>query len=149
MGGGVESPHVIDCPGVEELPQWEETSGVPTKGERVPGEDGQRQGGDRTPPTTQVTEARGGIGGDKERMCGTVPAAVPIPQRVTAADGDSAGTHNRHPNSADGARPQNGMQSRREYGLLAPEEPTVDPAVAGTQVRQEGHGATRETDDEG
>ena len=42
VGGGVESPQGIDTPGVEDLPREDKTSGVPTKGEGVPGED--RQG---------------------------------------------------------------------------------------------------------
>ena len=48
--GGVESPLGIDTPGVEELPQGDDTSGVTPEGDRVPGEDGRVQGEDRNPP---------------------------------------------------------------------------------------------------
>ena len=33
----------------------------------------------------------------------------------------------RHPNDANGARPEHGALARREYGLLASEEPVGDP----------------------
>ena len=41
-------------------------------------------------------------------------------------------TH-RHPDSADSARPKHGALARREYGLLAPEDPEGDQAAAETQ----------------
>ena len=62
------------------------------------------------------------------------------------ADGDIKRNLHRHP---DVTRPENGMQLRREYGLLASEEPAVDPASAGTQVRGDGHGVTKGTDEQG
>ena len=62
----------------------------------------------------------------------------------TVADRYSAWTLHGHPN---GARPKNGMQSRREYTLLVPEELAGDPATAGTQVIEDGHGATSWEDD--
>ena len=37
----------------------------------------------------------------------------------------------RHPDSSDGAKTKHGALARREYGLLAPEEPVVDPAATG------------------
>ena len=39
----------------------------------------------------------------------------------------------RYPDRADGASPEHGSLARHEYGLLAPEEPTGDPDVAGPQ----------------
>ena len=41
------------------------------------------------------------------------------------------------------------MQSRREYGILAPEELEGDPDDVGTQVRGDGHRATRGAEDQG
>ena len=52
VGGGVKSPQVTDTPRVEELPWGGETSGVPTEGEGVPGEDGWGRGEDGNSPTT-------------------------------------------------------------------------------------------------
>ena len=53
MGGGVELPQVIDTPGVEELPQGEETSGVTLEGGVVLGADERGQGVDKNSPDTQ------------------------------------------------------------------------------------------------
>ena len=50
VGGGVESPQGIDNPVVEEFPFGDETSGVLTEGEGVPGEDVQGGEGMETPP---------------------------------------------------------------------------------------------------
>ena len=149
VGWVVESPQGINTPGVEELPREDETFGVPTKGEVVPGEGGGGRGGDGNLPTTRATEASGASGVNKGMMHGLGTTVPSIPHRGKAADGDSAGTLHRHSVSADGARPENGMQLRCEYGLLAPEEPAGDPDVAGTQVRRDGHRATRGTDDPG
>ena len=66
-----------------------------------------------------------------------------------AVDGDTKGSLHRHPDGADSARPQNGMQLRCKYGLLASEEPAVDPATEGTQVIGDIHRATRGTCDQG
>ena len=139
VGGGVKLPQVIDTPVVEELPRGNETYGMSTKGGGVPGEDRRVQGGDRNPPTTQETKAFGSSGSDKGMTSGPGLLAPSSPQRVTAADGDSAGTHHRHTNSADGARTERAIK----YGLLALAEPAGDPASAGTQVSGDGHGATR------
>ena len=140
MGGGGESPEGIETPRLEEFPRWDETSGVPTKGGGVPGGDGQGRGVDVNPPTTQAIKASGASGGDEGMMFGPGTAAPPIPQLGTAADKDSMGTLHRHSDGADGARPENGMELRRKYGLLAPEEPAGDPAAAGTQVIGAGQG---------
>ena len=137
---------------MEELPQGDETFGVPTEGYRVPGEDVQGRRGCRNPPTTQSTEAsrtRVASGGNEGMTRRTSTALLPIPQLDIAADKDRVGTLHRHSNGADGARPKNSMQLRREYVLLAPEEPLGDPADAGTQVRGAGHRDTRGTDDQG
>ena len=53
VGGGVELPQVIDTPGVEELPQGEETSGVTLEGGVVLGADERGQGVDKNSPDTQ------------------------------------------------------------------------------------------------
>ena len=112
----------------------------------MPGEGGRGQGGDRNTSTTQATKARKASGGDEGMTRGPGTTSAPIPQWGTAADGDSKGTLHRHP---DGARPENGMQSRRKYGLLASEDPAGDPAAVGTQVRRDGHGTTRGIPDQG
>ena len=49
---GVKLLQGIDTPGVEALPQGEETPKVDTEGDIVMGEDGQGRGGERNPPTT-------------------------------------------------------------------------------------------------
>ena len=49
---GVDSPQGINTPGVEEFPRGDETPGVATEGEGVPGEDRRGQGGNVKPPTT-------------------------------------------------------------------------------------------------
>ena len=76
---------------------------------------------------------------------GPGPAAVPIPQRGMAVDGDSARTLHRHPDGADGSRP--GRASK--YNSLVPAEPEDDPAAAGNQLRRDGHGSTMGTDRQG
>ena len=40
VGGGVDSLQGIDTPGVDQLPRGDETPGVTTEGEGVPGGDG-------------------------------------------------------------------------------------------------------------
>ena len=47
--GGVESPQGIDTPGVAELLRGDQTTGVTTEGDGVPGEDGRGQGEDGNP----------------------------------------------------------------------------------------------------
>ena len=64
--------------------------------------------------------------------------APPIPQWGTEADRGSVVRPHRHPDGADGARPERASK----YGLLAPQEPAGDPAAVETQVRGEGHEAT-------
>ena len=75
-------------------------------------------------------------------------AALPRPSG-TAVDNDSAGPLPRKSNGADGARSKNGMHLRRKYNLLASEEPEGGRANAGSRARGDGHGATRETVEEG
>ena len=135
-------PQGINTPGLEEFPYEDKTSGVPTKEERVLGEDVRGRVGDGPPPTTQETESLRASSSDKWMTSRMGPAAPPIPHWGTAADGDRAGTQHRHPDGADGARP--GRASK--YGLLAPADPAVDPAAAGTQVSGDIHGATSETE---
>ena len=149
MGGGVESSQGIDTPGVDELPQGGETSGVPTKDEGVPGEDGQGRGVDRNLPTNRATEESGDSGGDEGMTRGPGTAVLLIPQRVTAADEDSVGTLHRHSDGANGNRPKNGMQWRLKYVLLEPEELEEDLAAAGTQIIGAVHRAKRGVDNQG
>ena len=112
----------------------------------MPGEDGQGWGWGGKPPTIRATEARGASGGDKGMTRGSRTAAPPSLQRGTSVDGYSVGTLHRHLDGADGTRAENGMQSFRGYVLLAP---AGDPDVAGNQVRGDGHGDTRGTDNQG
>ena len=142
-------PQGIDTPGVEEFPWGDKTSGVPIEGKGVLGEDGRGRIGDGNPPTTRATEASKVSGGDKGMPHGPGTAALLSPQRGTVADRYRAGPMHRHYDSANGARPENGIQLRRDYSLLTPEELVSDPAVAGTQVRGAGHEATSGTDDLG
>ena len=93
------------------------------------------------PPTTQETRACKTSGGDKESTGGTGTAAPPRPQQGMAAVGDSMGTLHRHTSGTDGVRPENGMHSHDECGLLAPTGPVVDPAAMGNQVSGDGHEA--------
>ena len=130
--GVVESPQGIDTSRMEELLQGGENSGVPSKGEGVPGEDGRGYGGDGNPPTTRATKARVASGGNKGMTHRPRPAPPPIPQRGTAVGVDSKLTLHRHPNGADGARPDRAS----EYSLLVTEEPAGDPAATGTQIRK-------------
>ena len=51
----------------------------------------------------------------------------------------------KHPNGADGARPEHNALARREYSLLAPEEPAGDPAAAELQEYGDGHETTMGT----
>ena len=123
----------------------EETPGLSTKGEEVLGEDRWVQGGDRKPPTTRATKESGARGRDKKITHGPGTTASTSPQRGTAADDDSAEPQQRHSDSADRAGHENGIQSRRKYGILKLEETAGDPAATGTQVRGAGNGGTRET----
>ena len=103
------------------------------------------RGGDGNPPTTRETGARKASGGDEGRTGGLGTAAPPHPQWGTGEDGDSVGSMHRHTNSADGARPKNGMHTRRKYSLLAPTEPADNPSAAGNKVSGDGHKANRDT----
>ena len=105
VGEGDKLPQGIDATGVEELPRGYETSGVTTKGEIVPGDDGQVRGGDRNTPTNRETKARGSRGCDEGMTRKMGPAPPPIPQRGMSADRYSSGTPHRHPGGTDDARP--------------------------------------------
>ena len=62
---------------------------------------------------------------------GQEPAAMQSPHQVTS-EGDRLEVRiQRHTERADGARPDYGTLTGREYGLLVPEDPAGDPAVAG------------------
>ena len=70
-------------------------------------------------------------------------APPPRPQRDTEADDNSAGTQPHQSNGSDIARTKNGIHSRREYGILVPEETEWGRANMGPWVRGDGHRATR------
>ena len=67
-------PQGIDTPGVEELTQGNETSGVTAKGEGVPGEDGRphhpRNRGVQSQRRRQGYDARAGSGGPVKLTAG-------------------------------------------------------------------------------
>ena len=144
VGGGVESPQGIDTPGVDALPRRGENPGVENNGDRVTGEDGRGQGGDGNSPTTRASADSRANDGNDGVAHGPRTAAFPHPSG-TAADNDSVGPLPRQSDSADGARPENGMHLRRKYGLLAPEEPEGSRSNAGPRARGDGHRATRGT----
>ena len=82
-------------------------------------------------------------------VCGPRTAASPRLHRDTASGDNSAGPQPQQSDVTDGARPKNGMHSRRKYSLLVPEESEGGRANAGPWVRGDGHGATRGTAEEG
>ena len=51
----------------------------------------------------------------------------------------------RHPDGANGTRPEHSALARRKYGLLALDEPTGDPAAADPRDHGDGHEATMGT----
>ena len=108
VGGGVELPRGINTPGVEELPQGDETYGVTLKDYGVPGADGQGRGGDRNSSSTQDTEGSSHNSCGEDMESGQEPAAPPIPQRGTVEVERVKVRTQRHPNSADGAKPKHG-----------------------------------------
>ena len=61
---------------------------------------------------------------------GKDPAAPQIPQQGTAEGKRGEVIPQRHHDGADGARPKHDALARRKYGLLASQEPAVDPAAA-------------------
>ena len=145
MGRGVKSTWGINNPGVEELPRGDKTSGVTPKGDRVRGADRRGRGGDRNSPATQDTEASGDSSSSKEMASGLGLVAPTSPQRGTVLGiGSKVSTH-RHPNVADGARPEHGALACRKYTLLAPEEPSGDPAATEPQESGDSPEATMET----
>ena len=138
-------PQGINTPGVYELPRGDKTPVMATEVEGVPVEEGRGRGrgGDRNPPTTRATQEIGAGSGEEDMMRGPRTAAPLRPQQGMSTDEDSTGTQQQQSDGADGARPKNGMHSRREYDILAPEEPEGGPDNVGAQVRGAGHGATR------
>ena len=142
--GGFDLSQGIDTPGVDKLnrggkpPDWPPR--VRECREKTNG------GGEGTEnPTTQETRAGLNSGGDEERMGGPGTAPPPRLQRGTSEVRDSTGTLHRHTASTNGARPENDMHSRREYGLLSPTEQADDPVAAGNQVKRYGHNSSRGT----
>ena len=51
----------------------------------------------------------------------------------------------RHTEGANGARPEHGALARHKYGLMAPEDPAGDLAVADPQEYRDDHEATMGT----
>ena len=64
---------------------------------------------------------------------GQEPTAPQIPQQDTAEGERVEVSMHRHPDGADGARPEHGALARRKYSLLAPKEPEGNPATAEPQ----------------
>ena len=148
VGGGVELLQGIDTPGVDVFYWGDKTPGVDTEGNRETGEDGQGRGGDGNSPTTRASADSVADGGNNGMAFG--PRTVPPPRlSCTAADDVSAGPLTRKSDGVNGSRTENGMHPRREYGLLALEEPEGGQANAGTRARGDGHGATSGTVEEG
>ena len=147
-GRGVETPQGIDTPRVDALPRRDKTPRVATKGNRVTGGGGQGRGGGGNPTTNRASADSGADGGNDGMARGPRTALPPRP-RYTAADNDSAGPLPQKSDGADGARTENGMHLRREYGLLALEDPEGGRSKAGPWVRRDVHGATRGTSENG
>ena len=122
-----------NTPGVEELPQRDETSGVTLKGDRVPGTDGWVRGGDRNSPTTRDTKGSVNNISGEEMTSGQDPEAPHIPQRGMAKGNIVELSTKRHTDGAYSARPEYSALVCREYTLLLPEEPAGDPAAAWPQ----------------
>ena len=101
-------PQGIDTPRVDELTQGDKNPGVPTKGDKVTGEDGQGRGGNGNPLTTQASKDSGDDSGNYGMENGPRTAGAPLPQRDTVADNNSVGPLTRQSNGNDGARPKNG-----------------------------------------
>ena len=62
--------------------------------------------------------------------------------------GRSKVSMHRHPDGANGTRPEHSALARRKYGLLALDEPTGDPAAADPRDHGDGHEATMGTEDQ-
>ena len=71
--------------------------------------------------------------------------APQIPHRGTAEGGRREVRPHIHPDCANGARPKHGVLARREYGLLALEEPAGDPAATKPQGSKDSPKETLET----
>ena len=106
------------------------------------------RGGDGTPHTNQASKDSG-ADGVNERMLRRPRTAVPPRPRDMGTDDNSVGPLPRQSDGADGARPKNGMHSRRKYGLLAPEEMEKGRSNTGPRARGDGHRATIGTAEEG
>ena len=91
MEGGVESPQGIDTPGVEEFPRGDVTSGLPTEGEGVPGEEERGRGGDIANATSKDVAAAGAGG---RHGAGRGESARGAGQQENPA-GDSSGVVNK------------------------------------------------------
>ena len=127
VGGKVESPRGTNTPGVEELPQGDETSRVTPKGNIVPEAEGQGQVGDINSPANRDTEGSGNNSCGEEMAGGQEPAAPLSPQRGTAEVRRVEVSTHRHPYGGDSARPNHGMLARCKYGLLVPEDTASKP----------------------
>ena len=76
---------------------------------------------------------------------GQEPAAPQSLQRGTEEVQRGEGIPQRHPNGADGARPDHGALELQKYGLLAPEEPADDPYATEPQDSRDNPKDTSET----
>ena len=122
-----------------------ETSRVTLDRDGILGEDGRGQGGDRNSPATRYTEASGDSSSDKEMASGLAPAPSPIPHQDTETGRGSEVSMHRHLEGVYGANPEHGALARREYSLLAPEDPAGDTAAAEPQECGDGHDFTMGT----
>ena len=133
VGGEVRLPRDTNTPGVKEIPRQEKTSGVTLEGNGVPGADGLGWGVDRNSLATQDTKGSDNTSRREEMASSKEPKAPHIPQWGTAEVNRGEESMQGHPDSADGDRTKHGALARRKYGLLAPEQPTGDPAAAEPQ----------------
>ena len=144
VGGEVQLPRGTDTPGVKTLSQGEETSGGTLEGDGVPGEDGRGRGGDENYPFIQDTKGSVNTSRREDMASGKEPVAPQIPQRGILGGEIGEVSTQGHPDGANAAKPKLSTLARREYGLLAPTGPAVDPADAKDPGIVAGHGATRE-----
>ena len=144
--GGVGLPQGTDTPGVNKLPRGDETPGMTTAREGTPRADKRERGGDKKPPTTRATGAQGYGVGDNESMGRPRTAALPRPQRGTAADDSIAGTPPRHTAGTNGARPKHSALAHHECALLGPTVTEVNQADVGDPGSAAVHGVTGDQD---
>ena len=103
-------------------PQGNVTSGVTLEGNRVTGADRRGQGRDIKSPANRDNKGISNTRCGEETESEQETAAPQSPHQGTAEGERGEVSTQRHPDSADGARPKHGTLARHEYGLLVPEE---------------------------